>query len=106
MSIRTQITSSSIVGDSKKNKDAHSLILFNLQWQLYITGLILSNAVMTFFAFWFVYYLRFEWFVQDFGPVQLFLSDTIFSSFGEWLTDVSHFVKRKTIWAQTARKGL
>jgi|SRR6266498_2797384 len=97
MSIRTQITSSSIVGDSKKNKDAHSLILFNLQWQLYITGLILSDAVMTFFAFWFV---------QDFGPVQLFLSDTIFSSFGEWLTDVSHFVKRKTIWAQTARKGL
>ena len=68
MSIRTQITSSSIVADSKKIKDANSIIAPNLQWRLYITGLILSDAVMTFLAFWLAYYSRFEWFVQYFVP--------------------------------------
>jgi len=66
MSIGTQVTNSSIVGDSKKIKDANSIIPPNLQWRLYITGLILSDAVMTFLAFWLAYYLRFEWFVQYF----------------------------------------
>jgi exopolysaccharide biosynthesis polyprenyl glycosylphosphotransferase len=67
MSIRTQITSSSIVGDSKKIKDANSVISPNVQWRLYITVLILSDAVMTFLAFWLAYYVRFEWFVQYFA---------------------------------------
>jgi exopolysaccharide biosynthesis polyprenyl glycosylphosphotransferase len=67
MSIRTQITSSSTVADSKKIKDANSIIPPNVQWRLYITGLILSDAVMTFLAFWLAYYLRFEWFVQYFN---------------------------------------
>ena len=66
MSIRTQITSSSIVADSKKIKDANSIIPPSLQWRLYITGLVLSDAVMTFLAFWLAYYVRFEWFVQYF----------------------------------------
>src|SRR5215216_7205438 len=66
MSIGTQVTNSSIVGDSKKIKDANSVIPPNLQWRLYITGLILSDAVMTFLAFWLAYYLRFEWFVKYF----------------------------------------
>jgi exopolysaccharide biosynthesis polyprenyl glycosylphosphotransferase len=66
MSIRTQITSSSIVGDFKKIKDANSIIPPNLQWRLYIIGLILSDAAMTFLAFWLAYYVRFEWFVQYF----------------------------------------
>jgi exopolysaccharide biosynthesis polyprenyl glycosylphosphotransferase len=66
MSIRTQITSSSIVADSKKIKAANSLIPPNLQWRLYIAGLILSDAVMTSLAFWLAYYVRFEWFVQYF----------------------------------------
>ena len=67
MSIRTQITSASIVEDSKKVKDANSIIPPSLQWRLYITGLILSDAVMTFLAFWLSYYVRFEWFVQYFN---------------------------------------
>src|SRR5687768_11357300 len=66
MSIRTQIERSSIVGNSKKIKDANSIMPPKLQWRLYITGLILSDAVMTFLAFWLAYYLRFEWFVQYF----------------------------------------
>src|SRR5687768_11922898 len=66
MSIRTQIERSSIVGNSKKIKDANSIMPPKLQWQLYISGLIVSDAVMTFLAFWLAYYLRFEWFVQYF----------------------------------------
>jgi exopolysaccharide biosynthesis polyprenyl glycosylphosphotransferase len=67
MSIRTQITGSSILEDSKRIKDANSIIPRNVQWRLYITVLILSDAVMTFLAFWLAYYLRFEWFVQYFA---------------------------------------
>jgi exopolysaccharide biosynthesis polyprenyl glycosylphosphotransferase len=68
MSIRTHITSSSIVADFEKIKDANSMTPPNLQWRLYITGLILADAVMTFLAFWLAYYLRFEWFVRAFDP--------------------------------------
>ena len=67
MSIRIQITSSSIIAGSKRIKDASSIISPSIQWRLYIAGLILSDAVMTFLAFWLAYYLRFEWFVQYFA---------------------------------------
>lgn len=67
MNIRTQITGPSIVASSNKIKDASSMIPPALQWRLYITGLLLSDAVMTFLAFWLAYYLRFEWFVQYFS---------------------------------------
>jgi exopolysaccharide biosynthesis polyprenyl glycosylphosphotransferase len=67
MDIRTQITGASIVEDSNKIKDANSVIPPNAQWRLYITVLIVSDAVMTFLAFWLAYYLRFEWFVQYFA---------------------------------------
>jgi exopolysaccharide biosynthesis polyprenyl glycosylphosphotransferase len=71
MSIRTQNPSPSIVGDSQKIKDANSIIAPNAQWRLYIAVLILSDAVMTFLAFWLAYYLRFEWFVQYFASVEI-----------------------------------
>jgi exopolysaccharide biosynthesis polyprenyl glycosylphosphotransferase len=67
MNLRTQITTSSIVADPKKIKDANSIIPPNLQWRLYIAGLILSDAVMTFLAIWLAYFLRFEWLVQYFA---------------------------------------
>jgi exopolysaccharide biosynthesis polyprenyl glycosylphosphotransferase len=66
MSIRTQIERSSIIADSKKIKDVNSIMPPTLQWRLYIAGLILSDAAMTFLAFWLAYYVRFEWFVQYF----------------------------------------
>src|SRR5215216_6037115 len=66
MSIRTQITSPHIVADSKKIKDVNSIIPPSVQWRLYISSLLVSDAVMTFLAFWLAYYLRFEWFVQYF----------------------------------------
>jgi exopolysaccharide biosynthesis polyprenyl glycosylphosphotransferase len=68
MSIQTRIESSSIASASQKIKDANSIISPTLQWRLYITGLIISDLVMTFAAFWFAYYSRFEWFVQYFVP--------------------------------------
>ena len=66
MGIRTQIERSSIIADSKKIKDVNSIMPPTLQWRLYIAGLILSDAAMTFLAFWLAYYVRFEWFVQYF----------------------------------------
>jgi exopolysaccharide biosynthesis polyprenyl glycosylphosphotransferase len=67
MSIRTQLERSSIVAGSKKIRDANSILPPNLQWRLYIAGLILSDGAMTFLAFWLAYYVRFEWFVQYFA---------------------------------------
>jgi exopolysaccharide biosynthesis polyprenyl glycosylphosphotransferase len=67
MSIRTQLTSSSRVADSEKIKDANSVIAPSLQWRLYVTALVLSDAVMTLLAFWLAYSLRFDWFVQYFN---------------------------------------
>ena len=66
MSIQTQIEHSSIASASKKINDANSIISPHLQWRLYITGLITSDVVTTFAAFWLAYYFRFEWFVQYF----------------------------------------
>lgn len=68
MSIQTHIESSYATVASKKIKDATSMISLSLKWRLYITGLITSDGVMTFAAFWVAYYLRFEWFVQSFDP--------------------------------------
>jgi exopolysaccharide biosynthesis polyprenyl glycosylphosphotransferase len=67
MSIQTQIEGSYIAVASKRIKDANSIIPPNLQWRLYITGLVLSDVVMTVLAFWLAYYVRFEWFVQYFA---------------------------------------
>ena len=71
MSIRTQLERSSIGAHSKKIKDANSIMPPSSQWRLYITGLILSDAVMTFLAFWMAFYLRFEWFVQYFDSREI-----------------------------------
>lgn len=68
MSIQTQIERSSIAAASKKISDASSLISPKIQWRLYVIGLIISDVIMTFVAFWIAYYLRFELFVQDFDP--------------------------------------
>jgi len=67
MNIRTQISSSSILADSKKIRDASSVIPPSLQWRLFVAGLIISDVAMTILAFWLAYYLRFERFVQYFA---------------------------------------
>lgn len=68
MRMQTQIESSSIAAAARKIKDANLIIPRHVQWRFYITGLIISDLVMTFAAFWLAYYSRFEWFVQYFVP--------------------------------------
>lgn len=68
MSIRTEIEKFPLVAVSKKIKKANSLIPRNLQWALYIGGLVLSDALMTVIAFWLAYYFRFKLFIKYFDP--------------------------------------
>lgn len=76
MSIQTQMEFSSIAAASKKINEANSIISPYLQWRLYIAGLIISDLVITFTAFWLAYYSRFEWFVQYFVPNAVVSFDT------------------------------
>jgi exopolysaccharide biosynthesis polyprenyl glycosylphosphotransferase len=68
MSIRTEIENFPLVTVARKIKDANSIVPRNLQWALYITVLIISDAAMTFVAFLVAYYFRFDLFVQYFDP--------------------------------------
>jgi exopolysaccharide biosynthesis polyprenyl glycosylphosphotransferase len=68
MNIQTEIDKFPLIAVSKRIKSANSLISRNTQWTLYIAGLILSDATMTFLAFLVAFYFRFELFVQHFDP--------------------------------------
>jgi exopolysaccharide biosynthesis polyprenyl glycosylphosphotransferase len=68
VTIRTDIERLPWVIVSKKIKDANSFIPRDFQWALYLASLILSDAIMTLFAFWTAYYLRFELFEELFDP--------------------------------------
>ncbi len=68
MNIRTEIDKFPLVAVSRKIKDANAMIPRNVQWVLYITSLIVSDAIMTYLAFWLAYYFRFDLFVQYFDP--------------------------------------
>lgn len=68
MSIRTDMEKLPLVAASKKIKNANSIIPRRLQWVFYIISLIISDAAMTFLAFWLAFYFRFELFVQFFDP--------------------------------------
>ena len=68
MHIRTQFENYPLSVISKKVKNANSVIPSNIQWALYITCLIISDAVMTFLALWVAFYFRFDLLVQYFDP--------------------------------------
>ena len=68
MSIRSELEKFPLVIVSKKIKKANSLIPRNKQWFFYIAVLILSDALMTFVAFWLAYIFRFVTFRQYFDP--------------------------------------
>jgi exopolysaccharide biosynthesis polyprenyl glycosylphosphotransferase len=68
VSIRTEIENMPLVAVSRKIKAANSTVPRNVQWVLYIVSLIISDAVLTFLAFWLAYYFRFDLFVQYFDP--------------------------------------
>ncbi|NWG35244.1 MAG: sugar transferase [Chloroflexi bacterium] len=66
MSLRSELEKFPFMTVSRKIKKANSLIPRNLQWVLYIAALLLSDALMTFFAFWLAYNFRFVTFVEYF----------------------------------------
>lgn len=66
MSIRSEVDKFPLVAVSKKIKKANSLIPRNTQWLLYIAALIISDALMTFVAFWLAYNFRFVTFERFF----------------------------------------
>jgi hypothetical protein len=68
MAIRTSFEKMPMLIVSKKIKKANRLIPRKGQWALYIFLLILSDAAMTFLAFWLAFYLRFALFVEYFDP--------------------------------------
>src|SRR5215211_7827502 len=68
MNIRTEIEHFRLVAVSKKIKNANAVIPRNVQWTLYIIILGISDAAMTFLAFWLAYYFRFEFFVKYVDP--------------------------------------
>jgi exopolysaccharide biosynthesis polyprenyl glycosylphosphotransferase len=68
MSIRTDMEKLPLIAATKKIKNANSILPRRLQWAFYIVGLIISDAMMTFLAFWLAFYFRFELFVQFFDP--------------------------------------
>lgn len=66
MSIRSELEKFHLVSVSQKIKKANSMIPRNTQWTLYIATLILSDAMMTFLAFWVAYDFRFVTFERYF----------------------------------------
>lgn len=68
MSIRSELEKFPLVAVSKKIKKANSLIPRNTQWSMYIAALVISDALMIFFAFWVAYFFRFVAFKQFFDP--------------------------------------
>jgi len=66
MSIRSELEKFPLIAVSKKIKKANSIIPKNMQWGFYIASLIVSDAMMTFFAFWVAYYFRFVAFEKYF----------------------------------------
>lgn len=68
MNIRTEAEGIPIITVSKKIRDANSIISREQQWLLYVTVLIVFDAVMTLLSFWLAYYFRFDLFVQYFVP--------------------------------------
>ena len=68
MNLRNVIQNRHLVVITQKIKSANSILPRNLQWILYLIILVISDAVMTFLAFWLAYYFRFEFFVQYFDP--------------------------------------
>lgn len=60
MGIRTDLEKFPFVAVGKKIGKANSMVSRDAQWLLYIGALVLFDILMTIFAFWLAYYIRFE----------------------------------------------
>ena len=68
MSVRSDFEKFPLIVISKKIKKANALASRGTQWTFYILALLISDALMTSFAFTIAYYFRFVLFVQFFDP--------------------------------------
>lgn len=66
MNLRNVIQNRHLVLITQQIKNANSIIPRNVQWMLYVTILVMSDAAMIFLAFWLAYYFRFQLFVNYF----------------------------------------
>lgn len=76
MSIRTELERFPLIAVAKKIKKANALVPQNRQWMLYVSVLILADAIMTTLAFWLAYYFRFEVLIQYFDANAVVSFDT------------------------------
>jgi exopolysaccharide biosynthesis polyprenyl glycosylphosphotransferase len=67
MSVRSDFEKFPLIMISKKIKKANALVSRGTQWTLYILTLLMSDTLITSFAFVVAYYFRFELFVQFFN---------------------------------------
>ncbi|HEX9386505.1 MAG TPA: sugar transferase [Anaerolineales bacterium] len=66
MNLRNVIQNRHLVLITQQIKNANSIIPRNVQWMLYVTTLVISDAAMISLAFWLAYYFRFQLFVDYF----------------------------------------
>ena len=71
MNLRNVIQNRHLVLITQQIKNANSIIPRNVQWMLYVTILVISDAAMIFLAFWLAYYFRFQLFVDYFASKEM-----------------------------------
>jgi len=76
MAVQSEILKLRLVAILRKISNANSIIPRNFQWTLYIIGLVMSDAAMTFLSFWLAYYVRFEFLVRYFDANATISSET------------------------------
>jgi exopolysaccharide biosynthesis polyprenyl glycosylphosphotransferase len=71
VNLRNVIQNRHLVLITQQIKNANSIIPRNVQWMLYVTILVISDAAMIFLAFWLAYYFRFQLFVDYFASKEM-----------------------------------
>jgi exopolysaccharide biosynthesis polyprenyl glycosylphosphotransferase len=71
VNLRNVIQNRHLVLITQQIKNANSTIPRNVQWMLYVTILVISDAAMIFLAFWLAYYFRFQLFVDYFASTAM-----------------------------------
>lgn len=71
MNLRNVIQNRHLVLITQQIKNANSIIPRNVQWMLYVTILVISDAAMIFLAFWLAYDFRFQLFVDYFASQEM-----------------------------------
>jgi len=71
VNLRNVIQNRPLVLITEQIKNANTIIPRNIQWMLYVTILVVSDAIMILLAFWLAYYFRFQLFVDYFASQEM-----------------------------------